>query len=531
MFRRTLVLCATCVCFNVTGAGLAGSSDDATRLNAGTFDHLVVPPPPSVPGAPAAVSTASGIAPSAPQGLSVTATADAPPAAPARYSAIADRTTYLKPAPPQLGAAGFTFNDPVFGSKILRVTDGNTRPGLANRSFRVPSNAHLAAWNATSTAFYVESNDGTIIPYTFNPATMTAARIQPTGADNGGFTLGFYVEPQFSILNPNIIYGVTGSNNRTIEQFDFSTGAYTTVLDLDTLVSGLANTYVGGLNSGGTPETLLTFFGGAAQDAHYYALFAPIGNPGGGKLLNTVTSTINRNPTSTVLNFHLHSVSMDKGGRYVFLYPTGVDLASPRLAAQVYLWDTTSDVITAITADMHPGGHGASEYGYWVNQDCCTSSAWDAAQWQFRSLTAVAQTSDLISPILVPKEVYLADHTSWNNAQPDTLVPVISATYRYGNNTAPWRAWDDEIIGIQTAGGIGGSVWRFAHHRSIVASDTNPTTPYFWYEPITNVSPDGKWVLFTSNWEKTLGQDSSNDSSGAGTFRQDVFVVQLTPQP
>jgi hypothetical protein len=110
-------------------------------------------------------------------------------------------------------------------------------------------------------------------------------------------------------------------------------------------------------------------------------------------------------------------------------------------------------------------------------------------------------------------------------------VPVISATYRYGDNTAPWRAWDDEIIGIQTAGGIGGIVWRFAHHRSLVASDTVPTTPYFWYEPIANVSPDGKWVLFTSNWEKTLGRDSSNDSSGAGTFRQDVFVVQLTPQP
>src|SRR3984893_13030633 len=97
--------------------------------------------------------------------------------APALYSAMTDRTAYAKPALPQLGPAGFTFNDPLFGSKILRVTDGNTRPGVANRSFRVPSNAHLAAWNATSTAFYVESNDGTILPYSFNPGTMTAARL------------------------------------------------------------------------------------------------------------------------------------------------------------------------------------------------------------------------------------------------------------------------------------------------------------------------------------------------------------------
>ena len=104
-------------------------------------------------------------------------------------------------------------------------------------------------------------------------------------------------------------------------------------------------------------------------------------------------------------------------------------------------------------------------------------------------------------------------------------MPVIASTYRYGTNTAPWRAWDDEIIGIDTTGGIGGVIYRFAHHRSDSRGDTDPTTPYFWYEPIASVSPDGRWVLFTSNWEKTLGRDAAE-----GTARQDVFVVQLTPQ-
>ena len=99
-------------------------------------------------------------------------------------------------------------------------------------------------------------------------------------------------------------------------------------------------------------------------------------------------------------------------------------------------------------------------------------------------------------------------------------------TVRYGGNTAPWRAWDDEIIGIDTTNGGGGLVWRFAHHRSLIASDSNPLTPYFWYEPIANISPNGLWVVFTSNWEKTLGTDSAE-----GTFRQDVFLVQLTPRP
>jgi hypothetical protein len=458
-----------------------------------------------------------------------------PPGAPTAYNAISDRIAYAKPALPALGPAGFRFVDPTFGSNMLRVTDGQTRPGIVNRSFRVPSNAHLAAWNANSTAFYVLSNDGTVIPYAFNAATITASRIQATGTGDGGLTLASYVEPQFSRVDPNVIYGaLSGSNNRTIAKYDFAAGTYSTLLDLDTIVSGLAGTYIGGLLSGGTPiENLVTFFGGTSQDRHYYALWTPVASIGARKLLNTVTSTINGVAIGTVLNFRLHSTMIDKSGRYVFLYPTAVDLAAPRFASQVYVWDTSSDTVTAITsggtdggAAMFPGGHDAAGYGTWVNQDCCTSSSWDAAQWQFRNLTSVHQTSDLISPVLASKEVYLADHTSWNNAQPNALVPVISSTYRYGTNTAPWRAWDDEILAIDTANGGGGLVWRFAHHRSLVASESDPATPYFWYEPIANVSPDGHWVVFTSNWEKTLGTDSSE-----GRFRQDVFLVQLTPLP
>jgi hypothetical protein len=50
-----------------------------------------------------------------------------------------------------------------------------------------------------------------------------------------GLTLGFYVEPQFSLVSPNIIYGaVTGGNYRTISQYDFQTGAYLPLVDVMT---------------------------------------------------------------------------------------------------------------------------------------------------------------------------------------------------------------------------------------------------------------------------------------------------------
>ena len=447
---------------------------------------------------------------------------------PLAYNAITDRTARLKPALPQVGAAASQFADPTFGSTMMRVTDGNTRPGALNRSYRVSSNAHLSVWNANSTAFYVLSNDGTVIPYQFDPVAMKASRFQASGVADGGMTLSFYVEPHFSLIDPNVIYGAGGYNARSIMQYDFRTGTYTTMLDLDTIIGGLANTYVGTVITGGTTsENLITFFGGPGQDSHYYLLWAPLNNLGARKVINTVNSTINGVSTNVPLNFHIHAASIDRSGRYVFIYPTSVDLAAPRNAAQVFLWDTVTDLFTPLSAAVLSGGHDAAGFGTWVNQDCCTATTWDAMQWQFRYLDSPTHTTDMIPQVLTPQEIYAADHTSWSNARPDALVPVISSTYRWGAGlTAPLRAWDDEIIGIDLNGGLGGGpVYRFAHHRSDVRSDTDPSSLYFWYEPIANVSPDGRWVIFTTNWEKTLGKDAAE-----GTFRQDVFMVHLTPQ-
>src|SRR5690348_1377462 len=76
------------------------------------------------------------------------------------YNAMSDRNSHPKPALPSIGPAGSTFADPTFGSRMLRVTDANTRPGAIGRSYTTPSAAHQTAWNANSTYFYVRSVDG-----------------------------------------------------------------------------------------------------------------------------------------------------------------------------------------------------------------------------------------------------------------------------------------------------------------------------------------------------------------------------------
>lgn len=444
-----------------------------------------------------------------------------------QYAAVTDRAPRPKPPVPPPGIAGSSFVDPVFGTQVTRITDRSTRPGRLDRSFRTPSGSHQNAWSASGRHFFIVSTDGTVIPYAFDQGSGRATRINPTASDEGGMVLRFYMEPHFSYTRDGVIYGAaSGGSLRTIDQFDFATGAYSRLLDLDTLASGLAGSYVGGVGSSAGPsERVFAFFGGTSQDRHFLLVVFDPRNPSSRRLLNTRTSTLDGRATSLRLDFLLHAAAIDRSGRYVTLYPTSADRSGPRAAAPNYQWDLATDQFVELPGiAARSNGHDAFGHGVRVNQDCCTSTTWDAGQWQLRALASPLATDDVITPVLAPRMVYLADHPSWHNARPDAWTPFISGLYRYGANTVEWRAWDDEIVAVQT-GQRGGQVWRLAHHRSDVRHDTDPTRISFWYTPRPNVSPDGRWVLFTSNWDKTLGRDPGGDASGS--FRQDVFLLRL----
>src|SRR6185437_16556054 len=119
--------------------------------------------------------------------------------------------------------------------------------------------------------------------------------IDPTAGGDGGMVLKFYIEPQFSYVDDSIIYGSyngAGSSKRTIDQYDFSTGVYSRLLDLDTLVSGLSGTYVGSVaSSGGPVERIMAFFGGTAQDKHRYVVVFDKANPQNRQIIDTIGST------------------------------------------------------------------------------------------------------------------------------------------------------------------------------------------------------------------------------------------------
>jgi len=182
---------------------------------------------------------------------------------PLTYSALSDRLLRVPPALVSLGGAGFQFTDPTFGSKMLRVTDANTRPDRAGRFFMSPSSSESTAWNTNSTKFYVLGAGGEQIPYNFNPATMTASRMAPLGNGSGGLVLLFGGEPTFSFVDPDLIYSGSGSQ---LVAYRFSTATQTALHDVRSCLPGITF-HALNVSVSKDDQQLLAYIGGASQDA------------------------------------------------------------------------------------------------------------------------------------------------------------------------------------------------------------------------------------------------------------------------
>jgi hypothetical protein len=386
---------------------------------------------------------------------------------------------------------------------MLRVTDALTRPDRLNRSYFGPSSAEQNTWNADSTIMYALGGGGEAIPYAFNPATMTASRMGNLGNGSGGLVL-LMGEPSFSFTNPDALYGIAGANGRTLVCYSFLLDANTPILNLDDAIPGLSG-YTGSI-SVSADGRLNTYCGGAAQDLHRYAVVRDQGTSTT-YILDTQAGTIDGVPNTDITwGWLIHNTRIDKSGRYVVMTaatgPYGL-----------VVWDVLTGQVTHITPNA--SGHKVSGYGTLINQDYKAGSPYDAMQWVTRSLLRadIGAVTELITPLLTPTGQGGDSHPSWNQAQPGVNVPMVLATYRLDTDVSAWRAWDDEIIAVRTDGVVS-TVWRFAHHRSKV------TAGDFYEQPRGNVSQDGRWFLFSSNWEETVGSDGP-------TLRVDAFIVKL----
>jgi hypothetical protein len=113
-------------------------------------------------------------------------------------------------------------------------------------------------------------------------------------------------------------------------------------------------------------------------------------------------------------------------------------------------------------------------------------------------------------------------HSSWNNDNVADTAPFLVS--HDPNQFAPVYAWDNEILGVATDGS--GLVYRFAH---TYATGKGGASYFNAQHAIGNVSADGKWYAWSTDWSGMLG--NTNNSSSTCTLgadcRADVFLIQL----
>jgi len=420
---------------------------------------------------------------------------------PPLYCARTDRKVepYAATAP-AMGPAGSIFPDPALGSKIVRVTDSETNPQRRGSPFFTPASSEHNAWNTNSTRFMVADNAGAIWLFDFDPSALRPRNLGKLNVP--------WRTAQFSFLQPDILYGVMG-RDAVFQQYDAASGKLSTIYDGSKCVP----------LKGGDFGTL---FGVSADDNRLLAVFGPQQDTNdlvyvydrqkGCRWYNTRTGEIGgkwgpAGTTAATLRFAVHDARISKSGQFVQISGGG--------KGPIY-WDVeTTNVVLCSDKEDQCLGHHAMGYSHLVNSPN-RKHPLELVVRPLNNLTAVKPIMGFLPPLVG----WYDYHISWNDADSQDDNPACFSTYRPGNPSTPGAPllvsgpWENEIDCVEMDGKES-TVWRFAHTYSTAKNG-------FWSQPRGNVSQDGRFFVFTSDWQDQLGLGPSGKS-----YRTDVFVVEL----
>jgi hypothetical protein len=373
----------------------------------------------------------------------------------AQQSLITDYATYPEPALPALPAAGGTLTDPTFGTTIMRLTDAND-----GTDCRVEY-SYWPTFNVNSTrakALCVNNGTDRTKIWTFDPVNFK----------RGTTAVLMSMVPQssdaiWSSSDPDVIYG--HSINHLLVSYNVATQTTTTIKDFSSVVP-----------SGGQLEQMSM---SSDDDLFAFHMSNSSGTPVAYIVWKRSTNTFLMNKAETGID----EVQIDKSGRYLEVgYTNGNNK----------IWDIAAQTSTSLTWGVdgffhHDSGHGTI-FTYNGNQ----------SGFAYRSLATPHVVTTLLQTNTSNKTGHLsmrADDEAWG----------LMSHYNNDGSRAS-GPFQNELFQVATDGS--GNVRRIAHHRSVYND--------YYDAPFANISRDGQFVAFSSNWGNASG-------------RRDVFVARITP--
>ena len=425
---------------------------------------------------------------------------------PPNYCARTDQRIEPYPkTPPVLGPAGSIIADPSFGSRIVRITDAKSDPQGRKRSLMTPSSAEQNSWNVDSTKFYIVTAGGQYMLYRFDPSTLKVHQDQVLPVPWQG-------EPDFSYTRPNVIYGVR-RNNPAIQEYDTSNGKAARINLASDCLKLNASDFGHSVSVSADDDRWSTMLG-PAQDEN--PLIYVYDRKLGCRWYNTLTGTVGgqwgpKGAVSVPDRCTLHNAKMSKSGEFIWL------ACGAHITRSGWLvWEVATANVLACAARC--SGHHALGYSHVVGP----SGEKHPLDLLVRNLNRLRSSTQLVPDLqpTISARYWYDSHLSWNYANPQDTTPVCLSTYGGSNPNTPGAPldtiapWENEILCVETDG-KSSNIWRFAHTYSTANNG-------FWSTPRGNVSQDGRFFMFTSDWQDQLGYSSENKQ-----YRTDVFVVEL----
>jgi hypothetical protein len=377
---------------------------------------------------------------------------------------ITDKGTHPEPPLPALPPAGGTFVDPTFGTTILRVTDAGDGTDCG---------VHYSYWpsfNANDTRFHVQCG-GQPLLYRFDPSSLALLGKEPLFPPTPDGTIPVSEDAIWSAASADAIYAHDFSS---LWRYDTAAKSYARVANISAL---LGNGHKVWQMSRSADDDV---FAWTEEDANYNV----VGYLAYQRSRNAVVYRV-----STT---QLDEVQIDKSGRYL-LVKTGLESSPGQIRVKVV--DLALSTVTDLTngAPDYACGHSDNGGGTVVGADNWNNTV------QFRSLAAPHSYSPLLAFGNDWTQAFhlsaLADNEGW----------VLVSSYSGGGvGAGPFHR---EIYQVATDGSQ--RVRRLAHHRSLYSS--------YYDSPRANISRDGAFAAFTSNW--------------GGSSRRDAFILRIPPAP
>ncbi len=376
----------------------------------------------------------------------------------------ADRDVISLPPLPPLPAAGEAMWDPTFCTRILRVTDD------AGGQFFQTAYAYWPTFNVDSTRIYVLRDEGGLTGYTwrFDPVRFSISeksRVFAQPSPDGDFPRT--EDAIWSGVDPNVLYCHSKLN---LWAYNVATHEYTLVRDFS---PELAEGYLSQMSRSIDDRV----FAATTQNKRHRV-------SGSMAWLRGEDRVVLRPDEPEGLD----EVQVDKSGRYLLIKTGG---HGPEA-----IQDRVVDLVTGAVEELTDGppdyapGHSDSGSGVVVGYE----------NWRNRILRRKLAKPHGKKPVLDladdwSQDVHismLADDEGW----------ALLSFYRDGVCGVE-RPLHNEIALVSTDGSE--RVLRLAHHRSCVSE--------YWDSPRANISRDGRFVAFTSNW--------------GGADRRDVFILRV----